>query len=254
MYPLNNICPGTKTLWNKWLFFFKCRKVWGGWTLSPSCLMLLLLLWASALIKLYTLVRNWSLESCCTAGNSSQGGSCCAATQGRGRLAAPLTENCLLLSSRAWGFAGELRLLHPLDVTRDCTNKVFQAESFCFRILSLGSEQGEERAKTGGKHPCQSCSWVWRCSTKPVQLMKLDILIVLFAALNLVKKNTVQWLWLKVWNVPCILRHVLEWEHPQSARFEVDASKKGAEETSELVKAKLKRFSSSRLSPEELLC
>lgn len=47
---------------------------------------------------------------------------------------------------------------------------------------------------------------------------------------------------------------VTEREHSQSAGFEVDAGKNGAEVTSELVKTKLKCFSSSRLSPEELLC
>lgn len=38
------------------------------------------------------------------------------------------------------------------------------------------------------------------------------------------------------------------------SKWRLEAKKGGAEETSELVKTKLKHFSSSRLSPEELLC
>lgn len=44
------------------------------------------------------------------------------------------------------------------------------------------------------------------------------------------------------------------WVYSASSEFEVAVSKKGAKKKSEIVKAKWKCFSSSRLSPEELLC
>lgn len=131
----------------------------------PILLMLLLLLWASAVIKFYfILVRNWSLRSCCTAGNSSQGEAAVLLTQGSGRLAAPVTENCVFLSSRTWGFAGRLHPWHPLDVTRVCTTlrKSFRLRAFAseYWLLILGCEQGKERANTVRRHFCQSCEAV----------------------------------------------------------------------------------------------
>ena len=85
--------------------------------------------------------------------------------------------------------------------------------------------------------------------------MKLDILIVLFAELNYIMKNNDQWLWLlslKCAMYPETCSRV--GAYSASARFEVAVSKKGAKKTSKIVKAKWKCFSSSRLSPEELLC
>lgn len=78
--------------------------------------------------------------------------------------------------------------------------------------------------------------------------MELDILIVLFAELHLVMKNAV------IKGLKCAMCPQMcttEWEHSPSGGLK---QKTGAEETSELVKTKLKHFSSSRLSPEELLC
>lgn len=144
MHPLDNICPGTCGI--SAYFSSSIGRF------EEDELVLLLLLWASALFKFYTPVRNWSLRSCCTAGNSSQGEAAVLLTQGSGRLAVPIMESCVFLSSRAWGFAGKLQLLHVLDVTRVCTQLMesFRLRAFAFEYWSEDLYRGKKEQTVQG--------------------------------------------------------------------------------------------------------